>query len=66
MVSLKVARVRKVSSKFSGLTPHTTDDVLRMGIVAFWFLATLLVGVALSSSPVEAQPFAYVTTVQTF
>ncbi len=36
-------------------------NVLRMGIATFWFLATFLVGVALSSSPVEAQPFAYVT-----
>ena len=66
MGSLKIARVRKISSKFSGLTPHNTDDVLRMEIATFWFLATLLVWVALSSSPVEAQPFAYVMTVQTF
>ena len=58
--------MRKISSKFSGFTPHNTDDVLRMEIATFWFLAMLLVRVVLSSSPVEAQPFAYVTTVQTF
>ncbi len=32
-----------------------------MGIAFFWFLATFLVGVGLSSNPAEAQPFAYVT-----
>ncbi len=37
------------------------NDVLHMGIAFFWFLATFLVGVGLSSNPAEAQPFAYVT-----
>ena len=36
-------------------------NVLNIGIACFWFLATLLVGVGLSSNPAQAQPFAYVT-----
>ncbi len=32
-----------------------------MGIAFFWFLATFLVGIGLSSNPAEAQPFLYVT-----
>jgi len=36
-------------------------DVLHMGIAFFWFLATFLVGIGLSSNPAEAQPFFYVT-----
>ena len=36
-------------------------NVLNIGITCFWFLATLLVGVGLSSNPAQAQPFAYVT-----
>ncbi len=36
-------------------------NVLNIGIAFFWFLATLSVGIGLSSNPAEAQPFLYVT-----
>jgi len=40
-------------------------NVLHIGIALFWFLATFLVGIGLSSNPAEAQPFAYVISYHT-
>ncbi len=41
--------------------PSELTNVLHMGIASLWFLATLSVGIGLSSNPAEAQPFFYVT-----